>query len=256
MANRNHGDQMALITLTLLAESGQPVGARRLGEVLRGNGVDVAEATAGRYLSELDELGWTRSRGKQGRTLTTAGRNQLVQLRLRDQLAEASALIAAATEITRSEDILDMLHARRAIEPEAARLAASRATREEIEGMKEAAETCACSEGALRIMHSRTFHRLLARACHNRMLTAVAELLLETTDRPGEKLELHRRSDSAGAYAQLAQDHTDIVEALESRDAALAERLTREHIDRILQIARTAPLSRVLRPAGPTATAC
>ncbi|MCO5093158.1 FCD domain-containing protein [Bosea sp. (in: a-proteobacteria)] len=256
MTNRTHSDRMALITLALLAESGQPIGARKLGEVFRGNGIDVAEATAGRYLSELDELGWTRSRGRQGRTLTAAGRDQLIQLRLREQLTEASALIAAAAEITRGEDLLEMLHARRAIEPEAARLAAARATREEIDGISRAADLCACSEGAGRVRYSRVFHGLLTRACHNRMLAAVAELLLETNERPGEKLEFHRRSDSTGASARLDQDHKDIVAALYDRDMAAAERLTREHIDRIIEIAGSASAPASARGRRPRLVAC
>lgn len=256
MSNRSYSDQMALITLTLLAESDQPVGARRLSEVFRSNGVDVAEATAGRCLSELDELGWTRSRGKKGRTLTEAGRRHLVELRLRDRLSEAGSLIAAAGELTRSEDIVDLLYARRAVEPEAARLAASRATCEELDQIDAAAEGCACSEGVHMIRFSRSFHRLLTQACHHRMLSAVAELLLETNERPNDRFELHRRSTAVGAYTQLKQDHRDIVAALKRRDAAEAERLTREHIDRMISVARKTQASSPLASFTGIASAC
>jgi GntR family transcriptional regulator, transcriptional repressor for pyruvate dehydrogenase complex len=250
MTNRTGGERMALVTLGLLAESGGPVGARRLGEVLRDNGIDVAEATAGRYLNELDEAGFTRSRGRQGRTLTAAGRERLVQLRLQGQLARASARLAASTEIARAENVVDVLHARRAIEAEAARLAAGRATCEEIDGLAEAAEDCACAEGAHQVVQARTFHRMLARAAHNRILSAVAELLLDEKDQPGDKQELHRRTVDAGAYARLAQDHRDIAEALRRRDAAAAERLTRDHLDRIIALASASPASREAEAAA------
>lgn len=243
MSNRNQGDRMARLTLGLLAESDQPVGARRLGEVLRESGMAIAEATAGRYLNELDEAGWTRARGRRGRTLTAAGRDRLVQLRLQGQLAEASAHLAASAEITRTENFIDMLHARRAIEPEAARLAAARATCEEIDGLDASAQACTCAEGAQHVVQARTFHRLLTRSAHNRMLAAVAELLLDANDQPGDKQELHRRTEDAGAYAQLARDHHAIVDALRRRDAAAAERLTREHMDRIIALA-SAPAAR------------
>ena len=50
MDNGKRARGMELVTLALLAESDIPVGSPRLVIAFCGEGIDVAEATAGRYL--------------------------------------------------------------------------------------------------------------------------------------------------------------------------------------------------------------
>ena len=118
------GVRTQLAALATLAAAGGPVGASTLMAALRAEGMELAEATAGRYLRQLDEAGLTRSLGKRGRVLTPAGRRRLNDLRLRSKLAAQGARVAAAARSRDVDDLIDLLYARRAIEVETARLAA------------------------------------------------------------------------------------------------------------------------------------
>ena len=115
----------------------------------------------------------------------------------------------------------EMLELRRAIEPQAARLAALRATDDEIEALFEAANLMsevgedpeAFLEPDLR------FHTLLLEATHNELLqhmvsilTSVFRTLFTYSGRP------------PGAFAQAAKLHAAVVEAIQGHDPDAAER--------------------------------
>ncbi len=237
MSRRQDAGRLEVIALGLLDEAAQPVGARRLAEAFRAEGIDVAEATAGRYLHRLDEVGLTHSAGKQGRVLTEAGRQRLADRRMQQEIAARSARVAAAADAHDLDALIDLLHTRRAIEAEAARLAATRATEQELLQIASAADTHVhCIETPGRIGHSHDFHLLIARASHNRMLAAMAELLLDLRNDALAQL-LDRISAAAGRVLDMALDHTTLADALARRDAPEAERLMREHIDKLIGVA-------------------
>jgi DNA-binding GntR family transcriptional regulator len=241
MSMRPGQDRIELLTLTLLNETSDPVGARRLAEVLRAEGFDLAEATAGRFLRSLDEAGATISIGKQGRVLTESGRQRMEKLRLRGELAAHGALVAAAAEAQDLEELTDLLHARRAVESEAVRLAVRRATEAEIAAIAQAAlDHAGHVDAPDRIARAHAFHMLLVRASHNRMLTAIAGLLLDLRN---EKLALllDRLAEAAGMIGDLAQDNHEIVDALRARDADRAERAVRRHMDKLIAVPAGAP---------------
>jgi DNA-binding FadR family transcriptional regulator len=124
------------------------------------------------------------------------------------------------------EFLRDLQELRRVVEPAAARLAAERATAQDMAeleaayaGMKQAIE-----QGGDYVRHDLAFHQGLLRACHNRMVAQMGKALsalLRTSfelstlrrDGPAESLPLHRavldavlaRSPEAAEAASLAQ---------------------------------------------------
>lgn len=236
-ATSDVSDRMQLIALDMLAASDRPAGALSLAAAFQSAGIDVTEATAGRYLRQLDQAGLTRSLSKRGRVLTTAGERRLQELRMRAKLAAQGARVAAAANTRDIDELIDLLHARRAIELEAARLAATRATEEELRNIAKAASTHVdCFERDDRVELSHNFHVLVAAASHNRMLAAMAAMFLDHENDLLAQL-LDRISADAGAVLDMALDHKRLVAALRSRDAAEAEAIMREHIDKLISVA-------------------
>lgn len=228
---------MLLIALTTLAETEAPTGARRLAEALSENGFSAAEATAGRLLRQMERMGLTEGLGKQGRVLTHQGKMRLSELRVQQLISKETASVAAAFDVTHEKEMLGLLFARRAIESEAARLAAIYADDAEIAAIKAAAQTCACVDNRWRAAHAKTFHLCVVRASQNSLLSAVGALLLNPEIEPAGRLLLMELSARQGAEEKLSAEHSDIAEAIADRDSEEAERLMRSHIDRMIALA-------------------
>ncbi|MBC2887649.1 FCD domain-containing protein [Ochrobactrum sp. CM-21-5] len=236
-ANLSQDDRMQLLALQLLSDAKAPTGALSLASAFRNAGIDVAEATAGRFLRQLDALGYTKSLGKRGRLVTGTGEKRLAELILNGNLAAHGARVTAAVDSSNIDELIDLLHVRRAVEAEAAGLAALRATDEEIERIEKAAAThIDCVEHSHRLELSDNFHVLLSRYSHNRLLRAMTGMLLDPVHDPLAKL-LDRISDDSGQVLNMALDHKAIARAVRNRDVALTERLMRDHIDKLIWIA-------------------
>lgn len=148
------------------------------------------------------------------------------------------------TGLTR-DFLRDLVEIRRVVEPAAVRLAAQRATADDLaaienayRGMKEAIE-----HGGDYVRHDLAFHQGLLRACHNRMLVQMSKALgalLRTSfeistsrpDGPAQSLPLHRA----------------VIDAVIARDAVAAERAclvlidgAAEDIDEVLASRRKLP---------------
>src|SRR5699024_9390781 len=122
-------------------------------------------------------------------------------------------------------DLMDLLRMRRLVEVEAARMAAIRATPDDIVRLTVAAN----HHGGDDLPRDTTapsmdFHRLIARSSHNRIVGAVALLLLDPSNDPLEKL-LELISYETGATLEQLGDHGALVEAIREHRADDAARI-------------------------------
>lgn len=229
-----------LTVLDLLATAEGPIGSPRVVERLASAGIDLAEATAGRFLRQLDRRGLTTRVAKRGRVLTEAGWVRLRELQLRERLHGHNDELFRAIEATDVDALLDLLYVRRALEPEAARLAALRATPEEralIHGLAHTQMRVVVQGGSAGDAGDTAlqFHRVVAEACHNVMLVSVARLVLDTTNDPMAKL-LDAIAEQTDTHRAFAHDHDGIAAAIREGDAAGAEREMGDHIDDLIEI--------------------
>ena len=232
-----------LVALQLLNDNDTPIGNSRLVLALHEAGIAVAEATAGRALSKLVSQGLARTLGKRGRVVTPAGRAKLASLQREMMRRQRSARLVDVANIGNVESLRDMLIVRRAIEPEAARLAASRASAEDIALLdKYACAHCSAPiEDSQRVDPAVSFHCQLVRASHHEFLIELGLLTLEQNDtllldKISHDPRLARqtaRATKRDADA-FAKDHELIVDAIKRRDPDAAERIMRRHIDRLL----------------------
>jgi GntR family L-lactate dehydrogenase operon transcriptional regulator len=225
------------IALETLAEAQGPIGASRLVEQLSQHGIALSEATAGRFLRALDRRGLTRPIGKLGRLLTEEGRGRLKQLELLRRQGEQSAVLVGAATPVDVDELIDLLYVRRAVEPEAARHAALRAGDEEREAIRALADSHMhhVMSGTDHAAAALSFHRLVARASHNKMLTAVASLTLDPSNHALSTL-LDFISIEADANVTFAHEHRDIIDAIVAREPQRAETAMREHVDDLIRI--------------------
>ncbi|MBV8166458.1 MAG: GntR family transcriptional regulator [Alphaproteobacteria bacterium] len=123
-------------------------------------------------------------------------------------------------------EIIDMVTVWAAIESFAARMAATRATREELEELRALAEFKGDPAAHLTeySQANMAFHKAIIRMSGCELMTGLTENLF-----------IHMRAIRAVTMSQdnratrSVVDHLNIVEALEARDPDLAERLVREH---------------------------
>jgi len=125
-------------------------------------------------------------------------------------------------------EVIELITAWAALESMAARLATQNATNEEISALRQMFATFEGGAQQAKLdEYSQVnieFHQAIIRMSHNRVLIDMAENLFTHMRMIRRKTigEMDRADKSI-------HDHMNIIEALEARDAMLAERLTRDH---------------------------
>jgi len=136
---------------------------------------------------------------------------------------------------TRSH-LVEQIEVRRMIEPEMGRLAAERATDEDIARMEaclgEMAEDIA--GGGIGSDADAAFHSAIAESTSNELLVQLIEVV-------GAAIREHRElfQTAAGARQSL-EEHRRILEAIRGRDGEAAYQSTREHIDSVRRLLEAA----------------
>jgi GntR family transcriptional repressor for pyruvate dehydrogenase complex len=231
-------EELELLALELLAASDGPVGAMRLAETFQKGGHDLAQATAGRFLRQLDIKGYTRGDGgKRGRLVTETGVQRMHELREKLQLRERGVRLLRAATITDLSDLHELLLVRRAVESEGARLAAKRGSSEELHAIRDQANELLREVRAGRVPDSASsvnFHRAVAEASHNAMLISVAMVLLEPQN-PVLTDVLEDVSVSSAQVESLARDHVELAEALVARAPERSRAVMHRHISSMVE---------------------
>jgi GntR family L-lactate dehydrogenase operon transcriptional regulator len=217
--------------LHLLEATEGPAGSGTLMERLDDLGFRVSEPTVGRFLRVLDRRGLTERVSNKGRGLTEAGRERLTEL------CEAESQVHYGRELLRSirtttvEEIVEVLIARRALERETARLAAERATDEDIARLEEAVrqQRAALDSGRVAAEADVRFHALVAQASRNRVLAAAIALI-----RRDRQITMTLDAMLRRTTHRYAVGHEGIVAAIRRRDPRAAERAMLGHIDTVI----------------------
>ncbi|MCL4465919.1 MAG: FCD domain-containing protein [Chloroflexi bacterium] len=226
-------DQAIYLTLQALAGSAGPAGCWRLRDALRGAGLELSEATVGRLLREFDYLGYSERVGsKGGRIITAAGRVQLASLEQSQHEDTYREQFLRAIRVESLADILDLLSVRRAIEGETARLAATRATADDLVRLRRRARehAQAVRQGGSGSEENNRFHLAIAQASGSRVALAVLALILQDRQVHRTQTEVQRSMDSV-----VPEEHQRVLAAIETRRPEEAFAAMRAHIDRLMQ---------------------
>lgn len=233
MLRDREGTMLAL--LRILAEAQEPVGTRTAASaLLEGFDTKLSESSTSRLLQEMDGRGWTTPIAAKGRILTSAGRRRHEELVLSVQ---ASATLTDAVTVRNVQDLLELLHARKAVESALAADAAMRATDEDVHALEVLLQAQSKAAGAPSPdaddpvgLH---FHRRIADMAGNSMLKVLAGIVLAPQLNHVEELmdiilgTHHQESSVLG-------QHQTVITAIGARDAAAAEAAMDAHFEQMI----------------------
>jgi GntR family transcriptional repressor for pyruvate dehydrogenase complex len=225
------GCRMEQAVLGMLAGSALPVGSGTLMERLEAGGLRVSEPTVGRLLRQLDRRGYTERVSNKGRVLTKAGRVRFEQLSDAASKSESERALLETMRGGTIEEIVDVLVARRALERESARLAAERATAEDVAAIRAALaqQRVVVGTNGAAVDADERFHAVIARASRNRVLAAAIDLIRR--DKP---LALRLDAILRRTTHMWVVGHESILAAVERRDPEAAERAMVQHLDTVI----------------------
>ena len=221
-------EEMDYQILRFLQEHGEPAGAGKIRTALSVSGPSRSEAAIGRTLRHYQEEGFVRRCGFQGQVITELGRERLRRLENERQLQGVAQSLIKRIKEDHGEALFHVLQARRAIESEAARLAAHEATDEEIAALEGnlAAQKQQLAARRSNAELNRRFHGLLVDLSHNKLLVFMYDLI-ELNAGLARIFEQGRIQQGSS----LGRDHARIVRAIKLRDGSLAAAEVCRHIE-------------------------
>ena len=228
-------EEVIYLVLKTLDDSRTPAGAGTIRRSLLPQ-FSFSMATVGIILRDLQDRGFVVREGFRGHMLTEDGRTFLSGYRDRQKKACLADRIFDYLTGSDRQRLADILEARRAIETEAARLAASRADQEDIKRLeRNAVDQRRASAERQRAVLDREFHAVLLDAAHNPLLGTLFDFLEQVTAASdGETVDQYLSKVREEIGSTLAEDHSKILGAISRKDAAGAEKAMGTHMDRVL----------------------
>jgi len=222
-------EDLTTAVLQILSGSDKPTGSSVIHERLLGSGFRLSEPTVGRLLRALDRLGYTTRRGHLGRTLTPAGQTQLTQLRRTEHRAGNVREIVEHLRADTLESVINVLHARRGVEREIARAAATNRTARDLVRLRARYDAMRRGE-----QHPEGLHEMLAHAAHNPVLESLYRAIRED---PDVSLVVDEIATERGTHVDIRFNQR-LLAALDKRDEDAAERAVVDHMDELLKTVR------------------
>lgn len=224
----------ALKLLLVIRDAGIPVGTRVARRELLSQGIELSESTTSRQLRDLDQLGLTVPVGTKGRVLTPAGEAYASDLATAGQWQD---LLRAGTAVKTTQDVLNLLRARRAVEPEAAREAAGTATDDDVARLRTLIRRHSAkvpNKAVAPWQAALEFHRTLASLATNPLLKVMLGVVLNKSFEPVEAaLDVIMESDTD--HSSDIDDHSAVVDAIADGNGELAAKLMAAHLEQVTQ---------------------
>lgn len=150
--------------------------------------------------------------------------------------------------IAKSTSPTEIMEVRQEIEPALARLAAFRATPNDIDTMRRLVERAAASKTSNEYERwDAAFHHKLAESARNGLFISILNMIRAVRIEQNWTV-LRAQVFNQEARDQLINDHRIILAAIEKREAAGAEAAMKQHLDRVSEILKT-----TMNPPGMTA---
>ena len=225
-----HEDLFA--ALAAVAESKTPLGAWNLRKIFDERDIHISEATCGRLLRTLEDAEYVKPVGRRGRVITNRGLKTLEEWKEKQNRYRSDLAFSQSLRIRGADELKDVLVARKAIEGETAALAAVNAKDEDVEKIRgliqDQKKTVAA--GASATDENSAFHRAVAQASKNKVLSAAVDIIYRHPDVP-KALEYIR--NQVGSI--LVEDHLPILDCIIARDPEGAKREMLTHIGNVIK---------------------
>jgi GntR family transcriptional regulator, transcriptional repressor for pyruvate dehydrogenase complex len=216
--------------LEAIAAADTAVGARRVAEHLEALGLATSESSVSRLLRKFDSQGWTRQIGAKGRVLTSAGIDELRRLERMRRHQETGPL-----DVRSLQDLHDLLVARRAVERENVRAATLAMSPEDIERLRQVNDQHerAIERGDVPRSVALSFHRLVGSSSGNKFLSSMTDLVFDQSlDATEAALDVIVGRHMTERFS--VKEHSELIDAIETKDPDRAEELMLSHINRLI----------------------
>ena len=227
---RHTGEEYQI--LKILGESDAPLGSGTISDKLKTMDIDISEATIGRSLRRLDSKGLTERAGFQGRYLTGAGIKALEEYEHDQDLQVKTHYMMRLARAGAKDELLHILVARRTIEKETCRLAAEKATDDDLEKLADIVDRHMghIQNGISGASEDTEFHKTIAKIGGNKFLAAALDLIRQD-GQLSPVFEYIR--EKVGSTVVI--DHKKILEALQKRDPGAAEGAMAAHMENVIK---------------------
>ncbi len=208
-----------------------PLGAWQIANLMANDGIESSTATIGRRLNKLENAGYLAQDCKyRGRHITAQGIKALALKKHMKDISLQSMHLEKYLVPELLEDFKTILEVRRIVESGTARLAAMRATEQEISDME---DLLLKEEQKYKYFWINRldveFHISIAKAAKNAILESLYSQILGMGQQ-STAFEYLRKRIKAG----FVSNHRKVLEAIKKRDAAAAEAAMQEHIDSLI----------------------
>lgn len=224
-------DDKEILILELIKNSSEPMGSWNIVNRMAEENIETSSATIGRILSKLESLGLLQKEKFRGRIITEKGLHAITFNRQLKDIAAQQNKLNKFTDPKLLEDFLSVLEARRAIERETARLAAIRATPEELETMDRilSNQENKYKEHQWITEDDLDFHKTIARASKNGILETMYNFLA-IFGQQSRAFEYLREK----IHAEYMVSHRRILNSIRAGNPLEAEKAMLDHIDSLV----------------------
>jgi DNA-binding FadR family transcriptional regulator len=221
-----------LLLLNLIQDSDAPVGSWALVELLAEKGIALSPATIGRMLNHLEKRGYLAKEGARGRVLTELGEaamRRAVQFREMERYRQKLDVLLSTNMLNY---FIMVLEARKVIERTTVVLAVQNITDAELQKLRriEARRERDYRRSEINAQHDIDIHRAIAAASRNEVLKIFYDMIA-IMGQQSDLFDYMRTKLEAPYYVS----HREILEAMEMRDAHLAEKAMVAHVDTLLR---------------------
>lgn len=227
----NNDNQVEFHVLEAVSKSSVPVGSGYMKDALKGKGIEVSEATTGRILRDFDLLGYTERKGFKGRILTEKGMTRLGELEREFHRNFYGNELINVIKVKGKQEFIDILIARKAIEREIAKQAASKIKDEDLKILQDIIlkQERHSHEDVTIVQEDVDFHKTIAKIACNRILETAMELIRHDSQLTPVLEYIRKKVKSA-----IVTDHQRILDALKDKDPDKAEEAMVAHIENLI----------------------
>lgn len=217
--------------LKLLEKHEKPTGASSIKRELKNLKINISEATIGRVLFNLDNMGYTLKDGYRGRVITDKGKVYLKNIQRKKDRIKKGKLFLNVLDIQEIDILLEALEARKVIESQMAKFAAAKSN---IQTQKDFKIIIESHERVIKNLseyeYNVPFHKYVAALAGNKILELMLQMVMDDTRFTPALKKIEK---SLGT--KTIEEHKIIAEAIIKKDPQGAERAMADHIEALIK---------------------
>jgi len=216
--------------LKLLEKHKKPTGASLIKRELKNLKINISEATIGRILFNLDNIGFTLKDGYRGRVITDKGKLYLKNLQRKKDRRKKGELFLNVLDIQEIDRLLEALEARKVIESQMAKFAAAKSniqTEKDFKVIIESHEKVV--KNLTEYEYNVPFHKYVATLAGNKILELMLQMVVEDT-----RFTPALKKIEKNLGMKTIEEHKNIAKAIIEKKPEDAEKAMADHIETLI----------------------